>query len=76
MANRHCLTTDQIRKKTDVDHVRTLPAGQRKRRRNMRIGSQDRTLVDSNALGFSQVLSAQVAANARNTVGRPAVVAR
>ncbi|WP_274542832.1 hypothetical protein [Rhodococcus opacus] len=42
----------------------------------MRIGSQDRTLVDSNALGFSQVLSAQVAANARNTVGRPAVVAR
>ena len=42
----------------------------------MRIGSQDRTLVDNNVLGFSEVLSAQVAAHARNAFGMPAVVTR
>lgn len=42
----------------------------------MKIGSQDRTLVDNNALGFSEVLSAQVTANERNACGIPAVVTR
>ncbi|WP_016880681.1 MULTISPECIES: hypothetical protein [Rhodococcus] len=41
----------------------------------MRVVSEDQTLVDNNALGYSQV-SAQVTANTRNACGRLAVVTR
>ncbi|RZL84800.1 MAG: hypothetical protein EOP32_02260 [Rhodococcus sp. (in: high G+C Gram-positive bacteria)] len=83
MANPHRLTTDQvtdlIKEETDVNDVRTLPAGQRKRRRGcMGVGSADRTLVDDDPPDYRQVLIAQVTANARNDhhLGARTVVAR
>jgi hypothetical protein len=51
------------------------PLDNAKWRRYVRVVSEDQTLVDNNALGYSQV-SAQVTANTRNACGRLAVVTR